>query len=200
MKEFSFIKEIDEKVINYLYKNRVAPSKVNPRSGQSCTNPSIIARDLMIPAGDVHKSIKRLAKDGMLSSIHAPRAFGQKWVAGVEKIDLSFWTSKFVNRGHFFGICFLDRLSIDEDALIRRAIAGMDYRCFLMTNYWLTVSNHVRSFYGNICCNCGDGGKSMQVHHKTYENHGLEHRKWHTDLTCLCGFCHQKEHSRKIPC
>lgn len=190
------MKEFDERVMNYLYKNRVALSKINPRSGHSCTNPSIAARDLMVPAGDVHKSIRRLVKNGLLSSISAPRTFGQKWVAGVENIDLSFWTSKFVNRGHFFGICFLDKLSDNDDALVKKAINGMDYRLFLMTNYWLTVSNHVKSFYKNTCFACGNSNRPMQVHHKTYENHGIEHRTWHTDLVCLCGICHKKEHSK----
>lgn len=81
-----------------------------------------------------------------------------------------------------------------EQRLSQRLLA-LSYSEFLTTPYWKTVSFFVKSKYRWMCANCSDRN-ALSVHHKTYKNHGMEHRKWDTDLICLCSDCHQKEHSR----
>ncbi len=71
----------------------------------------------------------------------------------------------------------------------------LEYSDFLKTPYWRVISFFVKSKYRWMCANCRNKS-NLAVHHKTYKNHGMEHRKWDTDLVCLCNSCHQKEHSK----
>lgn len=81
-----------------------------------------------------------------------------------------------------------------EGRLIER-LAVLDYQEFLKTPYWRVVSFFVKSRYKWMCANCRSRN-SLAVHHKSYKNHGMEHRFWDTDLVCLCSSCHSKEHSK----
>lgn len=82
-----------------------------------------------------------------------------------------------------------------EDFLFRR-IRKMSYQDFLKTRYWDAISYHVKHVNDKTCNRCSATRTRLEVHHKTYKNHGLEHRYWKSDLECLCHDCHSKEHSK----
>ena len=73
-------------------------------------------------------------------------------------------------------------------------LCKMPYKEFLQTDYWHIVRNYVIYKRGARCelCNSGD---SLNVHHRTYENHGEEHCHLYT-LVVLCQPCHAKFHDK----
>lgn len=76
---------------------------------------------------------------------------------------------------------------LSQDGL-RWAIVKIPYHSFLKTAYWFAVSSVAKSRAGMRCqvCNSGTG---IQVHHRTYDNHGCEHSNM-MDLVVLCSNCH----------
>ena len=78
---------------------------------------------------------------------------------------------------------------------IKEKLKKMDYKDFLKTPYWAAISKHVKYLAGNKCEYCGSSEK-LEVHHKTYENHGdeLHHLE---DLVCLCHDCHAMIHKKR---
>jgi hypothetical protein len=63
-------------------------------------------------------------------------------------------------------------------------LAGLPYERFLDTAYWRTVSAYVIHRQGKQCALCPNT-RGIQVHHKTYDHHGEEHR-YLNDLIGLC--------------
>ena len=82
----------------------------------------------------------------------------------------------------------------DENS-IKRKIKSMQYSDFLKTQYWEGVRCYKLRKADFKCELCGTKGK-LNVHHRTYENHGLEHRRSvaDKDLIVLCEKCHKKFH------
>lgn len=75
---------------------------------------------------------------------------------------------------------------------IKDYIECMNYVDFLNTPYWKAISEEVKKKAHYKCQIC-NGNKKLQVHHRSYENHGLE--LYHLeDLICLCEDCHTKYH------
>ena len=76
---------------------------------------------------------------------------------------------------------------------VEKRIKSMRYYDFLKTPFW----DGVRSYKlkkANYCCElCGEKGV-LNVHHKTYENHGKEFDMEiaDSDLIVLCKNCHEK--------
>ena len=72
----------------------------------------------------------------------------------------------------------------------------MSYDNFLKTSYWKMISFRARELANNKCKVCGEKGKTLNIHHNSYENHGLEiiHDE---DLICLCEDCHQLFHDKQ---
>jgi 5-methylcytosine-specific restriction endonuclease McrA len=70
----------------------------------------------------------------------------------------------------------------------------LSYNDFLFTAYWKIITAHVKSKKGSHCCACPvtDG---LEVHHRTYENHGREIETWESDLNPFCGRCHSIFHT-----
>jgi hypothetical protein len=68
------------------------------------------------------------------------------------------------------------------------------YAAFLETDYWKMVRLVVINRDGGKCACCGSD-ESIQVHHKTYENHLNEHNHFE-DLVTLCRKCHAKMHKK----
>lgn len=66
------------------------------------------------------------------------------------------------------------------------------YSEFLNSNYWKSVKANVLVRDNNSCVNC-NSKKRLEVHHKTYKNHGKEHLRLE-DLITLCRDCHELEH------
>lgn len=73
----------------------------------------------------------------------------------------------------------------------------MDYRDFLKTPYWKAISLNVKRKSKFVCGECKEKGKHLNVHHKTYEHHGSEHKHLE-DLECICEECHRKVHNIRV--
>ena len=86
---------------------------------------------------------------------------------------------------------------LNEDE-IAKYITGMPYADFLCTPYWKTIADYVKHKYDGVCKLCGHKD-NLNVHHKTYDNHGYEHRAAviESDLIILCRDCHEKIHGIK---
>lgn len=67
------------------------------------------------------------------------------------------------------------------------------YSEFLQSNYWKNVRQNILIRDNNSCVKCNKKTK-LEVHHKTYKNHGKEHLHL-DDLITLCRTCHELEHS-----
>lgn len=77
-----------------------------------------------------------------------------------------------------------------------RVLSQMPYKDFLTTPYWDIVRKYKMHRAGYRCelCSARD---VLNVHHKTYENHGNEHNHL-DDLTVLCRDCHAKFHDKLV--
>lgn len=91
---------------------------------------------------------------------------------------------------------FIDNYYVEND-IISNTLRKLSYLEFLKTPYWKAVVQKVmyKDKYG--CQLCGKSKVILNVHHKTYEHHGLEHKHLE-DLICLCHGCHQKFHEKLI--
>ena len=70
----------------------------------------------------------------------------------------------------------------------------MNYKEFLQTPYWKAIAGKIRRKANYKCQICGKE-KLLNVHHRSYENHGLEHTyKGQRDLIAICQDCHEKFH------
>lgn len=86
-----------------------------------------------------------------------------------------------------------------NEEIIKEAVNKMSYSDFLKTPYWDGVRNYMLMKAHYSCQLCANEGL-LNAHHKTYKNHGLEHRKAvsNNDLIVLCRNCHEKFHD-KLP-
>lgn len=84
-----------------------------------------------------------------------------------------------------------------NDAMVRTFIRRMDYNDFLSTPYWDGVRNYKIRKFKYQCQLCGKKG-ILNVHHRTYERHGMEHMRKvaDSDLIVLCKECHEKFHDK----
>lgn len=80
---------------------------------------------------------------------------------------------------------------------IERRIKSMNYHDFLKTPFWDGVRNY-KLRKANYCCELCGGKGILNVHHKTYENHGKEFDPEiaDADLIVLCKNCHEKFHDK----
>ena len=70
----------------------------------------------------------------------------------------------------------------------------LPYDDFLRSSFWRIVREYVLARARHRCELCSSK-KNLNVHHKTYKHHGLEHI--HTeDLIALCKRCHAKFHDK----
>ena len=74
---------------------------------------------------------------------------------------------------------------------IAEKIKLMDYKDFLQTPYWKTISSFLK-IKEQKCEICGNT-HNLHTHHKTYDNHGYE-LEYMEDLQVICEACHQKLH------
>ena len=82
-----------------------------------------------------------------------------------------------------------------DESVIKRKIQTMKYYDFLNTPYWEGIRCYKLRKADYKCELCATKGK-LNVHHRTYKNHGLEHRRSvaDKDLIVLCEKCHKKFH------
>lgn len=92
---------------------------------------------------------------------------------------------------------FLGRNYFLNDEDIQNVIKGMHYKDFLKTPYWDGVRNYKLKKSGYCCELCKSKGV-LNIHHKNYQNHGLEHLESiaDKDLIVLCKNCHEKFHDK----
>jgi 5-methylcytosine-specific restriction endonuclease McrA len=76
-------------------------------------------------------------------------------------------------------------------------LRALPYRLFLQTTYWKIVRAHSINRAGSACRLC-NRKSPLEVHHRTYAHHGLEHQWYAEDLIVLCNPCHAKFHD-KLP-
>lgn len=93
--------------------------------------------------------------------------------------------------------CIMYDVDIDNK-VIYNYILNMSYKDFLDTPYWEGITLFIKKRAGYKCEKCNKSG-ILDVHHKTYINHGQEHIKSiaRNDLILLCRECHEKEHHIK---
>lgn len=75
----------------------------------------------------------------------------------------------------------------------------LTYEEFLLTEYWLIISQYMKIKSNFTCTDCGKKFKifsQLNVHHKSYERHGWEHLEevQNEDLVVCCESCHKKRH------
>lgn len=75
-----------------------------------------------------------------------------------------------------------------------KLLESMRYEDFLKTTYWHIVRDYVLEAYNNKCILCNNVHR-LNVHHKSYRNHGMEHLAI-GDLIVLCKECHAKFHDK----
>ena len=87
--------------------------------------------------------------------------------------------------------------SFINDDKVQIAVKKMSYKDFLQTPYWDGVRNYKLKKSGYCCELCKSKG-ILNIHHKNYENHGLEHIESiaDKDLIALCKSCHEKFHDK----
>lgn len=78
--------------------------------------------------------------------------------------------------------------------LNRDALKAMPYRAFIATEFWRLVRLKVLNRDRERCVVCRST-EELQVHHKTYKNHGYEDSNL-DDLITLCLDCHSLFHSK----
>lgn len=76
------------------------------------------------------------------------------------------------------------------------ALSALPYKEFLQSDYWKDVRATVLKRDSDKCSICNHIG-GIDVHHRTYANHGSEHLHLE-DLVSLCHNCHQLFH-HKLP-
>jgi hypothetical protein len=96
-------------------------------------------------------------------------------------------------KGEFYNVFKdLKSFSYNYSNIMCKKIKSLSYSDFLQTPYWKAIANQVRYRACRKCQLCGSD-REINVHHKTYENHGLEINHI-GDLICLCSACHNKFH------
>lgn len=90
-------------------------------------------------------------------------------------------------------ISVLKYMNVNHDE-VKKYILSMNYSDFLQTPYWTAISEHIRICAQYKCQECGSK-ENLNIHHKTYENHGDEIHHLE-DLVCLCQKCHEKHHAK----
>ena len=85
----------------------------------------------------------------------------------------------------------LDSLEIPKELLTFEA--RPDYKEYLQSPQWKSLTAKKRKEAGNKCQLCNDGEVTLHVHHRTYENIYKESME---DLIVLCENCHKKFHDK----
>lgn len=83
--------------------------------------------------------------------------------------------------------------------MLKIKIINMQYKDFLNTVYWKAIRQYKLNKANHKCTIC-NSTKKLNVHHKTYDRHGLEHipQVADEDLIVLCGDCHAKFHDKLV--
>lgn len=117
-----------------------------------------------------------------------------------------YYIEQYINPNHSFKpeIRPYERIStimdkFEYDEVVKNAVSSLTYLEFLNTPYWEGIRQYKLKEAEYKCELCGKSG-TLNVHHKTYDRHGMEHiRKIaEKDLIVLCEDCHKKFHEKLI--
>ncbi len=78
--------------------------------------------------------------------------------------------------------------------IIKKRILNMPYKDFLRTLYWDFIRT-LKKEQANYKCELCNNNTHLNVHHKSYNNHGDEYHHLE-DLIVLCSDCHSKFHEK----
>jgi 5-methylcytosine-specific restriction endonuclease McrA len=79
-------------------------------------------------------------------------------------------------------------------SIAKSDLCALTYQEFLNSDYWRYVRTIKLNQAQNKCELC-NSDEALNVHHKTYEHHGEEHKHL-SDLIVLCHKCHSKFHDK----
>lgn len=90
---------------------------------------------------------------------------------------------------------------VEWDLICDYILDSLTYDEFLQTEYWEIISYYIKITRNFTCEECGkkfDIMSKLNVHHKTYEHHGEEHKPEiiENDLELLCENCHENFHKQ----
>ena len=71
-------------------------------------------------------------------------------------------------------------------------LSRLPYGVYLKTVHWQRVRADALKRAGNRCALCNTS-QGLEVHHRTYENRGMERP---ADVIALCGRCHGRHHGK----
>ena len=77
-------------------------------------------------------------------------------------------------------------------ASARIRIMKLPYSAFLKTYYWRAITMYLKHKNGDHCTYC-PSETNLQVHHKTYDHHGIE-LFYMDELEVVCDKCHKAKH------
>ena len=85
---------------------------------------------------------------------------------------------------------------VDYEPFIDEAVQALSYSDFLATLYWKTIA-YVKRKQMRYKCEICNGSKNLNVHHRTYAIHGIEHYSSiiDKDLMLVCEKCHGEIHN-----
>lgn len=101
-----------------------------------------------------------------------------------------FWAESIPKKRYY--TVLREEVSRTNEKEVADYIKNMPYKDFLQTPYWEAVANRKR-YKANFKCELCNNTGLLNVHHKSYKNHGYEvdHLE---DLIVLCEDCHKKFH------
>lgn len=82
-------------------------------------------------------------------------------------------------------------MDINWDA-VSIQLQKLNYPDFLTTYYWRAIAAYMK-YKNNGHCNRCPSETRLEVHHKTYDHHGME-LFFMEDLEVLCSRCHEAQH------
>lgn len=102
------------------------------------------------------------------------------------------WNDKVVPPNKYYSTLKEKSFFINKDYIANVIKSNMSYKEFLTTPYWKAVAQKKKQQAGYRCELC-NSKTYLNVHHRTYENHGYEMDHLQ-DLIVLCNDCHKKFH------
>lgn len=116
------------------------------------------------------------------------------------KISINADTSSFIRNyienmytGNLYGGVVPEWIHSDiQWDIVRIRLMKLQYKAFLRTYYWRAIAMYLKHKNGDHCTYC-PAETGLQVHHKTYDHHGIE-LFYMDELEVVCDRCHKLKH------
>lgn len=110
--------------------------------------------------------------------------------------DTSIFINNFIENmytGNLYGGIVASWIHSDVQwDVVRIRLMKLQYTDFLKTYYWRAIAMYLKHKNGDHCTYC-NAEAGLQVHHKTYDHHGIE-LFYMDELEVLCDNCHKAKH------